>query len=845
MSASIYYSIPNEGIIPSRMGCYYKRQKEKYDIFSARFDKSVKDYIFREQQENYDSKFVVPNDLGYYVLTDIGSKQEQRTVYHFFALFSEKSKSIIMYLRTLKRHKLWVNYSLFGISNPREQFLTIKIKRGINYFVFETPWAKPDDKFFIYLCKRENALEQNVFSDLLIGPQHAGYLYSTNNFLKNSEPFVFGIYPNDNVNIDVKQNALLTLENVKNEELLYSGHVFLIKRNTLSISNYIRKEIDYSFGLSLKIIYFTRDNIAITIKKHIYMTDLYQMQQMVTQCAFQYINSSFCNEYDKLCLHYKLKLLDTLKNNPTKNADNISSLFYNLQTLKKGLHLDFSILDPLSKRIFFKSKLDNTIRAYHAYIPPHYNAQTKYPLVIHFSTPELTNYSQYYSSYHAEPIISVDISQRGFTMGSYIGEAAILEAITDVLNRFSVDAQRIYALGHSNGAFAVWAIAQAYPHLFAGIMAVSGKQNLKCLVNIKNIYIINVSSKTESEYFANYCEPHNQLQYFTNVKEVLYEKGDHNMLVYALSKKELISELLKHKSNKYPNEIEFYTRHNRHRTSYWIHLHELEYTKKEMSANVYLTNNTINIEIKNSKGISLFVPPAIKKESFRVVINGKVFFFTNYKESFLHFTICNDDTIISPASYQPNESCYDKGNGLLDVFADELEILVANSSSQLLKCAEMLSSPFSAGADPQIHVKYPINLIDNASGFPNKNLILINNNIINSITKKVSSLCAIHMDESRFVYLNTIFESKYCILQIVSNPTNSEKNILYINTNDLNLLEKNLFTRRLIIPSLANGRHPYLNNSALIFDGKKYYGIFEFGMKMELIDLLEEAVDET
>ena len=39
---------------------------------------------------------------------------------------------------------------------------------------------------------------------------------------------------------------------------------------------------------------------------------------------------------------------------------------------------------------------------------------------------------------------------------------------------------------------------------------------------------------------------------------------------------------------------------------------------------------------------------------------------------------------------------------------------------------------------------------------------------------------------------------------------------------DEKLLRRNLFTRCMVLPSYIQGRHPYLNRSVLIFDGKNY-----------------------
>lgn len=72
-------------------------------------------------------------------------------------------------------------------------------------------------------------------------------------------------------------------------------------------------------------------------------------------------------------------------------------------------------------------------------------------------------------------------------------------------------------------------------------------------------------------------------------------------------------------------------------------------------------------------------------------------------------------------------------------------------------------------------------------------------------------------------------------MQIMPNPHNPEYSVLYINTNNKELYCKNLFTRNLILPTYANGYHPYLNCEALIFSEGKYYSIYETNSEIELI----------
>ena len=80
------------------------------------------------------------------------------------------------------------------------------------------------------------------------------------------------------------------------------------------------------------------------------------------------------------------------------------------------------------------------------------------------------------------------------------------------------------------------------------------------------------------------------------------------------------------------------------------------------------------------------------------------------------------------------------------------------------------------------------------------------------------------------------FVGDYVIMQIVENPCNSDMSVLYINTNNINLLSKHFFCRKMILPTYNNGFHPFLNNEALIFDGKRYLRILENGMSFEEVN---------
>lgn len=69
-------------------------------------------------------------------------------------------------------------------------------------------------------------------------------------------------------------------------------------------------------------------------------------------------------------------------------------------------------------------------------------------------------------------MIVVDLALRGFTLDSYIGETVALESLRDTRGNYSIDATIIYLAGFCNEVYAVWALAQAYPQLFAGVVSV-------------------------------------------------------------------------------------------------------------------------------------------------------------------------------------------------------------------------------------------------------------------------------------------------------------------------------------------------------------------------------------
>jgi hypothetical protein len=95
--------------------------------------------------------------------------------------------------------------------------------------------------------------------------------------------------------------------------------------------------------------------------------------------------------------------------------------------------------------------------------------------------------------------------------------------------------------------------------------------------------------------------------------------------------------MLKVVRNPYPAEINFKTRMNRHLKSYWVKLQGISKGKKFASVKTNIVDaNTIIIYVKNSCGITIYLPPQIEKESFSIIINRQK----------LDFSCILSDTII-------------------------------------------------------------------------------------------------------------------------------------------------------------------------------------------------------
>ena len=341
--------------------------------------------------------------------------------------------------------------------------------------------------------------------------------------------------------------------------------------------------------------------------------------------------------------------------------------------------------------------------------------------------------------------------------------------------------------------------------------------NLIASINEKDILQIN-RKKIEKE-----------LRRFKFIFVHKYYNADIELIRTQYTKKAidlLMAEIL----DEYPEIIYYRTERNRSRRAYYIEIESIEKGKSFAKFNSEIVAYNLVINAKNCTGLKIILPPQIDRENFNIKINGKTLTFKKYyKDEVLlkHHKKRGFEVV----NFFDEDFCYYKGTGLIDVYLSPMRIINCDlNDSSLMDVSNVLAHPNMNTVYPYIDVNYPIKTMDEIDNYTNYALTIIDNNCSsNKNLQLIRDQLPIQMNSKGYMYKGNTVVCKYCIMQVIANPWDRDKSILYINTNDKELYVKNLFTRKMTVPTYGNGYHKFLNSMALLFDGKKYYSIKEWG----------------
>lgn len=131
----------------------------------------------------------------------------------------------------------------------------------------------------------------------------------------------------------------------------------------------------------------------------------------------------------------------------------------------------------------YRSALDDTVQPYRFYIPANYNAKKKWPMIValHGMGGDENSFFAGYDNgairrvAEARGYIVVCPKGRGpYSMYLASAERDVIDVINGMKRDFSIDADRVYLMGHSMGGYGSWSIAVNNPDIFAAIGPISG-----------------------------------------------------------------------------------------------------------------------------------------------------------------------------------------------------------------------------------------------------------------------------------------------------------------------------------------------------------------------------------
>lgn len=138
-------------------------------------------------------------------------------------------------------------------------------------------------------------------------------------------------------------------------------------------------------------------------------------------------------------------------------------------------------------RLAYRDEIDGSPQFCRAYLPAHYSAAKKWPLVIqmHGFNPGNPRYVGWWAadSRHSgiaaefpghQEVIYMEVHGRGNAGYVYLGDQDVVRALAEAKKHFSVDEDRVYLTGDSMGGWGTWNIGTRHPELFAAIAPVFG-----------------------------------------------------------------------------------------------------------------------------------------------------------------------------------------------------------------------------------------------------------------------------------------------------------------------------------------------------------------------------------
>lgn len=472
---------------------------------------------------------------------------------------------------------------------------------------------------------------------------------------------------------------------------------------------------------------------------------------------------------------------------------------------------------------FYKSNLDQTSIRYDVKLPLAYDSSKKYPLLIYIPNAIYEEQGIYcLSNTIQEDIILAELCLRGMTFGSFIGEAAFFEGFNLLLTSYSVNTDKIYLMGACSAAYASLSLAQCYPDLFAGLIISNGEIDVRKAMNLSNVPIINLCTKLSNKLKKVYHIPTLHLTQYGQYEAHLLDISQESLSYLIYNNKYLVEWVLKYTRNRYPKIIRFHSDYKSYQKCFWCNILEKRDTDKACLIKGELSETGIHLKIVNVNKMQVICDNNHITNKLPVMIDSDS---GNYdilaKHNLIH--ILKTDKAIESTK---DCICNVNDRGILQVYMNALKIVItpeATDGKITEKIIDNLSNPKSSGHAPDIYIKYPkIAFLDMTEfDYINSNLIIIGD-ACNTIPAAIKNNLPFQLAKTSFTYKGYSKTGNYFIMFIMPNPLAKDFYILFVYANESSLY-RNIFTRKLVMPTYLNSMQCELENEAILYDGNMYY----------------------
>ncbi len=454
------------------------------------------------------------------------------------------------------------------------------------------------------------------------------------------------------------------------------------------------------------------------------------------------------------------------------------------------------------------SEVDGSPQPYIVYVPKSYDPPKPLPLILflHGYAPALDKIdwdmmpaSLFNLAERKGCLVAAPFS-RGNTDFQGIGEDDVLNVLALVRRNFAVDPQRVFLAGISMGGSGVWTIAAHYPHLFAGAIPVSGRNDYffwnrgKQIAPYADLFTKGDFAFDLAENFRNLpvlvmhggedtlCEVEQSRGIVKKLKELGFDvtyhelpKADHWVWEEVFASKELESWLEGKKLNPAPAHVTYRTYSTKYRTAYWVDVTRIDRwgTAARVDAKLALENK-ITLKTENTAAVSVWNGAVFKPgDKVQAELNGK-----NVTLEHTPGIGARLDGTEPPKGF-PGEKRAGMCGPFREVFSAPFRIVFGRNDEQGKIAAETFAGQWKRFSQGRANIVSD-ETVDEKT-MKTYNLVLVGSEDTNSVIKKVAhQLPFIMKGDSVFVAGRTLKGANLGFIGIYPNPLAPKKYLGFI-----------------------------------------------------------------